>query len=985
MHPNSLVRRSASPALAPTSSLQKSPKAQTAHAETMQTDANPGNAQGGQTSSIAPENTPRPSPGRPGSPSFAEVAANAAKKDAAKKKEAAKKAASTRMQDIVQALATPGDQVATSESTNVTEPPTLPPVETRVEPAVAIEAPPLVQTDNQQKKKKKKAVKTTIAHIGLGLPTHPTTVDPALTVLEPHTASNPRKRRRTNDAADDAGTSSRPKPTAEPPSQSGASFSRTATPLSDDLSLTPGYNSDREPTIGDMDAYHGLDPATINPENRPPPFHFPPAQWDTSLNPQWEHPTVEEELFWGGRALARNEPALTMHAMPPQAPFGDPIINEYIRNTEYPDFSRVPQPHFGQNPSLGRSMAFPASLRTLLNDPLTATSAPAPPSVGDPQVYGAPPPPTNGLAARNRSDNQTPTPRNQGQKQDYPNGLEQPIAAPTPRRPDAYTPSTVGLNHARPSSRASVLSYVTARPAAPHQPEQDENTMDVDEEPRANPTDPPAPHSTLPSSRPGRPAPSRTVQQFRRHHRLPVNNATAGPSNIGPPSAGPSNAGPSNAAPPNLAPPGTAPVHFRFTNEEVRHTFGDPASVRYHRHEIPDPPIHAPQNERANEDDVEEEDEDDGQANLLYQEWMPAAVTPAPPGGWRAIQGESFYFKQDGQCQKQASKWLSSPRPGLLVSFAGHGARDNDPDSLDRIVRLQDTLKEEYNIPNPELYLPDADTADGQPPKDNEDPIYILLQGITTVQRRTLLRKKWHVTKDLQVRFVDLSLAPSTWMGSFEKKAAFGIMKAEQILPHFRAGFRREPLRSRTLEAINLDKAAGPRSKWGDLPALVALELTINSAYIRIMPRKTTGGASDPLIQLYCESPTYHPRDWYIWREAVREQPFSTENGAKAVLLRKTFKCKLCHSADHPVGLCDLPTVPGWNGPTTDEVASRGRPETSRNEGRAQRGRGGQRGRGNRGRGGRGQGRGQDTADRARTEGTPRITRRYNDDEGWAH
>ncbi|TFY51961.1 hypothetical protein EVJ58_g10281 [Rhodofomes roseus] len=310
----------------------------------------------------------------------------------------------------------------------------------------------------------------------------------------------------------------------------------------------------------------------------------------------------------------------------------------------------------------------------------------------------------------------------------------------------------------------------------------------------------------------------------------------------------------------------------------------------------------------------------EGPTNRPRQTWVQATVTPAPPGDWRPVQGTSFYFKQDGQCPTQHSGWLSSLRPAVLASFVGHGARDNDPESWDRMERLRKLLTEVFGVPAPELYLPN--TADGNRPRLNCDPVYLLVQGITMPQQVAILKKKYHVTKELQVHFSDLSLAPSTWIGSFEKKDAFGSMTMEQTLPFFIATFRRDFLYAFTKDTIERDKKLNHLSKWGTTPTDIAVEIVIQSITVREVPRRSTGGGNDPIIQLYCESPTFHPHDWIVWRDMVREQPFSTEHGARASLIRTEVKCKMCHSVDHPIGLCDLPAVPGWNGPTIEEVVN---------------------------------------------------------------
>ncbi|KAH9837664.1 uncharacterized protein C8Q71DRAFT_722992 [Rhodofomes roseus] len=748
---------------------------------------------------------------------------------------------------------------------------------------------------------------------------------------QPRSVSDPRKRRRTEDETEDGGEATRPQPTMVVQNAPDQHFARTITSDSDDdLSLTPGYNSDREPTVGEMDAYHGLDPQTINPIHRPPPFLHPSANEKVAYDNTPAHPTVKEDVFWGpypqapptSQRQARHPPPLST------ASFEDPEMDDFIRSMNMPSLD-------------GFALAQPPTHPSQMTAPDTATLGAAPlrqanngsRPQGPPVIrtYSRPrvpqPPPSQSRTAPRTMD-----PRSTGH--DAPLGYYQPsVPRPEPmhdnrgpvarhpyttppRRPVSRCQATPGPpdREQRPMSRASVLSYVAIREE--HQPRRGHtgggDDMLVDEEPRAGQGNPSAP-------------PFQGVPQ-------------------------------GFDAFVNLQQNAPYPENQFFVHEDTGINGEGPLAP-------------------VAEDDHENHD------------WTPATVTPAPDGDWRAIQGESFYYKQNGQCPAQHSRWLSSRRQGILASFAGHGARDNDTDSWGRITRLEDMLRNDYGVPQPEISLPDI--APGAVTGFNEDPIYILIQGINAAQQTALLAKKWYVRTDLAVHFSNLSLAPSTWMGAFEKRTAFGTMKAEQILPFFRAAFKRDPLLHITNDTIEQDKKTGPRSKWGATPTSVALEHIVSSITIRIMPRQTTGGVDNPLIQLYCESATNHPRDWVIWRDAVRNQPYSTENGAKAALILAKFKCLLCHSADHPVGLCDLPSVPGWNGPTAEQCANRKQSESHPdNDARGYRGRGGHRG--GRG-GGRGRGSGRppnvttDGASSSRTYNAPNTALPREAGEGWRH
>ncbi|KAH9832457.1 uncharacterized protein C8Q71DRAFT_726160 [Rhodofomes roseus] len=742
-----------------------------------------------------PWNNGKPSPGRPGSPSYAQVTSNET---------------STRMKDILAGLESRGDQSTApgEEATTVTPMAPTPPEGPETEQARAATSQP---KNKQQEKKRKKASRTTITLVGLGPPPRPSSTARGHLRDEAKTqrvATDPRKRRRVEGETDDEGGASRPQPTLRVQNPSPAppltQPAEPPQPEEEDLSLTPGYNSDREPTIADMDLYNGLNPREINPANRPRPFLAPPPEWNQTRD-FWVPPSAQEDIFWNTSTPAQALPAEYLRTQPPQpssSALGNPGIEHLIRSADLsgldstaPQNERDVPSHSHQPHQATQQTRRPAqdTNRTRMDDPRYRHV-----------------PPTNDV----RTGQAATAPNSHARDRPPHTGSARSLHAPQPTRVDGppiplppFTPprgqsiNNLGAQGSqaaqRPDSRASVLTYVTNHRNGPGLQQQDANDMIVDDELWGNYVNQPPPH-----------------QQ------------PAGP----------------------------------FHQGDQQH--------------------YAPQiHDERDEDDVDD-------LRYINQQWLPATVTPAPPDDWRDIQGETFYFKFDGQCKTQASKWLSSRRRGVLFSWGGHGARDNDADSWDRQMRLEQTLQHDFGIPSPEIYTPDAEA--GASPDSGPD--YHLLQGITAQQQRTLLAKKWYVRKDLAVRFVDLSLGPSTWMGSFEKKAAFGSMKNEQILPHFRDAFRRQPLLRVTMETIERDKALGVRGKWGATPTYLAFEYLVASINVRTMPRQTNGRAINPLIQLYCDSPTSHPRDWVIWRDYVRTQPFSTPNGAKAILVEKVVK-----------------------------------------------------------------------------------------------
>ncbi|KAH9834577.1 uncharacterized protein C8Q71DRAFT_859553 [Rhodofomes roseus] len=711
-----------------------------------------------------------------------------------------------------------------------------------------------------------------------------------------------------------------------------------------------------------MDAYNGLNPGQINPTNRPPAFTDPPAPWEQpQAHTAWTPPSTRGDIFWDDSQRPQAYPNVqTRSHIPPESTssFENPEYDDLIRSINIPDLSDFNRSSQQAGPShLSHPRPVPAPEFADRGEGSSRTNRPrAQRTYGTGGMSHEVAPTRNAARARPQYDEpilgrRVPTPAHRTQ-------TPHPTLPHTPPRrpnePNGQILPESQRGHPRPSSRTSVLSYVEVRNNA-RPPSRNTDAMVIDDDLWNNFVNPPQQNRPIPGGQ--------------------------GPLYL---------TGSGSHGPPLLTGPGGhGPPH-------------PPVQQPPAEYGAPPPPL-GPQQQYEprlyqGEEPEDEDENDEAEPNDDYN-WMPAEVTPAPDDDWRDIQGDTFYYKYKGQSPQQASRWLSSRRRGLLFSFAGHEARDNDDDAWPRQLRLEEALKQVFRIPNPEIYLPD--TENGAIPVPGEGPVYCLLQNITAVQQTDLLRQKWYVRRDLAVRFVTLSLGPSTWMGSFEKRQAFGTMKNDQILPFFRAGLRRQPLLGLTMEMIERDKGMGAKSKWGDTSTYIAFEHVVSSINIRGVPRQTSGGTSSPLIQLYCDSPTAHPRDWVIWREAVRNQHYSTENGAKAILIEKVVQCRLCHSINHSVGLCDLPTVPGWNGPTPDQLqndqnsdrryrngengAQRGRGGgRGGHGGGASRGRGGSNGRGINGRG-RGRGNGRYANPRPRVDEAMHAALLREADEGWSH
>jgi hypothetical protein len=91
----------------------------------------------------------------------------------------------------------------------------------------------------------------------------------------------------------------------------------------------------------------------------------------------------------------------------------------------------------------------------------------------------------------------------------------------------------------------------------------------------------------------------------------------------------------------------------------------------------------------------------------------------------------------------------------------------------------------------------------------------------------------------------------------------------------------------------------------------------IASAYVTRLDVKIKGDQVKPRFNVYADSNYIKcPRMWAQIREFLAGRNYkSTRIGYGRTVIAPN-NCGICHSADHPRGLCPFPDVPGWNGPT---------------------------------------------------------------------
>ncbi|KAF7789087.1 hypothetical protein EIP86_000020 [Pleurotus ostreatoroseus] len=93
----------------------------------------------------------------------------------------------------------------------------------------------------------------------------------------------------------------------------------------------------------------------------------------------------------------------------------------------------------------------------------------------------------------------------------------------------------------------------------------------------------------------------------------------------------------------------------------------------------------------------------------------------------------------------------------------------------------------------------------------------------------------------------------------------------------------------------------------------------LDSLQVSFLDIKIPGGTATPEFNVYARLPIEKHKGFLRARSILTSAVWRG-----AFLGRAGFRepyahwCLLCHGADHPRGLCPLPTTPGWLGPTTN-------------------------------------------------------------------
>ena len=201
-------------------------------------------------------------------------------------------------------------------------------------------------------------------------------------------------------------------------------------------------------------------------------------------------------------------------------------------------------------------------------------------------------------------------------------------------------------------------------------------------------------------------------------------------------------------------------------------------------------------------------------------------------------------------------------------------------------------------------------------------PSTFLIYDLSELQRRTLLERQVWSSTEITFRVVPILPCRSDFLFSI---AGLTTLTTDTVRDMIFKVWQDKETRAMIQETIRATDTEGP------ITHVHALEDFLNSMEVRRLDVREKKGALSPRFNVYADSK--HIRDHNVWgkiRHFLATRQYISTMIGRGTSNMAPFNCGICHSVDHPRGLCPFPDVVGWNGPTRRPEGMNNRVDGSR-------------------------------------------------------
>jgi len=275
--------------------------------------------------------------------------------------------------------------------------------------------------------------------------------------------------------------------------------------------------------------------------------------------------------------------------------------------------------------------------------------------------------------------------------------------------------------------------------------------------------------------------------------------------------------------------------------------------------------------------------------------------TPKPEGGFPVVYGRNSTHAFDNIDLTQITAWMNLAGPLVFLQPLSHGFY---PSAIAQEIVgvLQSTIKDLFGCEKPKVTAPMASST---PVSIDHAPYTYLLRNIPAEVATTLLEQRCWATEKIGFLVYTTEAIMPTYLGAIEGLNTTDDDDVEEI----------RELIVQTLSQGEVGTTIAEISTCN--PDLANLEVpervnrVIGTLRINMIGIRASQGTLRPIANVYLNCPFESDMDWNRLLNAVAKTKFKHSLLGIGTILRG-WTCTVCHGADHPSGLCPLPSVPGW-------------------------------------------------------------------------
>lgn len=195
----------------------------------------------------------------------------------------------------------------------------------------------------------------------------------------------------------------------------------------------------------------------------------------------------------------------------------------------------------------------------------------------------------------------------------------------------------------------------------------------------------------------------------------------------------------------------------------------------------------------------------------------------------------------------------------------------------------------------------DKESSDG-----GRHPYTFLIHNLTPSSVHTLLERKVWSSTEISFRVSPINTAKPSFLFSLTGLLTPELAHVQNLV----ANAWKDPVTEAFVK--NLVNRALP---WQQHQLSIEIDNFLNSLTVTDIRIKSKGGQNDPHYNIYMDSKAIKDdQTWMEIREFLKARAYPSPLYGRGLAKKRPFYCSLCHSCDHPRGLCPFPNIPGWNG-----------------------------------------------------------------------